>query len=209
MEQKQSSEYISIPEYARRRNVSAAAVYKRLDGTLKPFLKVIDGKKFLSVDALEFDGIQPVENGIQPPLKTQEHNRQEPGCQDIPQDGNSMAWKALDALERQLAEKDRQISRLQEEAAELRQAAADKDKFIQEQSSRLALLLEQSQELQRNNQILLGAAQGMKTEQRSPQEAQGAAQAAEPNESQGEAPGENRTDRKSHTGFWKRLFGRE
>ena len=84
----------------------------------------------------------------------------------------------------------------------MRQAAAEKDKFIQEQSKQLSLLLEQSQELQRNNQILLGAAQGMK-----PGESLEAPRTAENNECSNETPGEKETDRGSRGGFWKWLFG--
>ncbi|MBR4927438.1 MAG: hypothetical protein IKY98_03830 [Alphaproteobacteria bacterium] len=171
MEQTTTEKVISISEYAQVRGCSVAAVYKRLDGTLKPFVKVINNKKYLTSDVLELEGIQPVETGLKPGLKgfnpglkAQEHpgNQEADAREQTPPAPAVGVLEALEALERQLAEKDRQISRLQEEAAEMRQAAAAKDKFIQEQASRLALLLEQSQELQRNNQILLGIAQGGK-----------------------------------------------
>ena len=61
METKQS-DYISIAEYARRRGVSVSAVYKRLGGTLAKYIKIIDGKKCISLEAL-------VEEGYTPPLK--------------------------------------------------------------------------------------------------------------------------------------------
>ena len=64
--------FISVSDYAKLRGVSVAAVYKRLGGSLKPYDKEIDGKKFLSVDVLEAEGIKPVEKGIQPGIKPQE-----------------------------------------------------------------------------------------------------------------------------------------
>ena len=64
--------FISVSDYAKLRGVSVAAVYKRLGGSLKPYYKEIDGKKFLSVDVLEAEGIKPVEKGIQPGIKPQE-----------------------------------------------------------------------------------------------------------------------------------------
>lgn len=59
------NDYITIAEYATRRGVSVSAVYKRLGGTLKKHYKVIDGKKYISVEAL-------VEEGITPPVEAQE-----------------------------------------------------------------------------------------------------------------------------------------
>lgn len=177
MEQTTTEKVISISEYAQARGCSVAAVYKRLDGTLKPFVKVINNKKYLTSDVLDLEGIQPVEKGLKgfnPGLKAQEHpgNQEADAREQTPPAPAVGVLEALEALERQLAEKDRQISRLQEEAAEMRQAAAAKDKFIQEQASRLAVLLEQSQELQRNNQILLGLAQGGKPGTPAEEEAQ-------------------------------------
>ena len=55
----QQNDYITIAEYATRRGVSVSAVYKRLGGTLKQYYKVIDGKKYISVEALVGEGITP------------------------------------------------------------------------------------------------------------------------------------------------------
>ena len=216
MEAKTNSGFITISEYARRRGVSVAAVYKRLDGTLKEYVKEIDGKKFLSVDVLAAEGITPVEKGYIPGLNTQEEadagkpgeNQEAPASQE---QTPPVFLGVLEALERQLAEKDKPIERLQEQAAELRQEAQEKDNFIREQSSRLSLLLEQSQELQRNNQILLRLSQGGKVEtpeaQEAPVEAQDAAQGEEQPASQEEAPAEETTGTKPRRGFLGRLFG--
>lgn len=215
MEAKTNSGFITIAEYAKRRDVSVAAVYKRLDGTLKEYVKEIDGKKFLSVDVLAAEGIKPVEKGFIPGYNTQEttdagnpgENQEAPASQE---QTPPVFLGVLEALERQLAEKDKQIERLQEQAAELRQEAQEKDKFIREQSSRLSLLLEQSQELQRNNQILLRLAQGGKEEteeaQEAPVEAQDATPPAEQPASQEEAPAEETTGTEERRGFWRRLF---
>ena len=216
MEAKTNSGYITIAEYASRRGVSVAAVYKRLDGTLKKYYKEIDGQKFLSVDVLAAEGITPVEKGFIPGYNTQETpDAGKPGeSQEAPASQEQtppVVLGVLEALERQLAEKDKQIARLQEEAAELRQEAQEKDKFIREQSSRLSLLLEQSQELQRNNQILLRLSQGGKIEtpeaQEAPAEAQDAAQGEEQPASQEEAPAEETAGTERRRGFFGRLFG--
>lgn len=216
MEAKTNSGYITIAEYAQRRGVSVAAVYKRLDGTLKKYVKEIDGKKYLSVDVLAAEGITPVEKGFIPGYNTQEApDAGKPGeSQEAPASQEQtppVFLGVLEALEKQLAEKDKQIERLQEQAAELRQEAQEKDKFIREQSSRLSLLLEQSQELQRNNQILLRLAQGGKEEteeaQEAPVEAQEAAAPVDQPANQGEAPAEETASTEERRGFWRRLFG--
>lgn len=212
----QNKGFISVSDYAKLRGVSVAAVYKRLGGSLKPYYKEIDGKKFLSVDVLAAEGIKPVEKGIQPGIKPQEageHPGEESTGTPASQDTTPPAiLAALEALERQLSEKDKQIERLQEEAAELRQEAQAKDKFIQEQASRLTLLLEQSQELQRNNQVLLGLAQGAtparrEDTQEAPGQAQDEATPAEQPASQEEAPAEEAAAPASPGGFWRRIFG--
>lgn len=191
-----NDDFISVSEYAKLRNVSAASVYKRLDGTLKPYVKIIGNKRYISKKALEIDGYQPVENGYQPGLKEVETEAsQDKAPEQAAAPADTALLIALEALQNQLSEKDKQIERLQNEAVELRQAAAEKDKFIQEQSNRLSLLLEQSQELQRNNQILLGAAHDIRARNRENQESQ---DTASPN-----AP----EDKKEKKSFFKWLFG--
>lgn len=199
-----NEDFISISDYAKLRHVSPAAVYKRLDGTLKPYVKIIGNKKYISRKALEIDGYKPVENGYQQGLKeveTEAAQDKEPA--EAAAQADTALVKALEALQNQLSEKDKQIERLQNEAVELRQAAAEKDKFIQEQSNRLSLLLEQSQELQRNNQILLGAAQGVKARSQEKEETQEPAQAAEAPEVNADTPGEQ----KKKKSFFNWLFG--
>ena len=46
-ESKTGEEYITVAEYAKVRKVSTTAVYKRLETSLKPWYRVIDGKKLL------------------------------------------------------------------------------------------------------------------------------------------------------------------
>lgn len=142
-----SKDFLTIAEYAKIKGISTAAVYKRLKTSLQPFITIVNGKKCLLSTVLE----DSAERGCQPSCKPVVNQL---STVDNPAAGAVEA--ALAALQKQLQEKDKQIEKLQEEAAEMRRTAAEKDKFIQEQSTRLSVLLEQSQELQRNNQILLG-----------------------------------------------------
>ena len=167
-------EYLTIAEYAKIKGISTTAVYKRLKTSLQPFTTVVNGKKCLLSTVLELDeagGLEPFETKVETVVNPVA------GAVD----------SAIQALQDQLKEKDRQIERLQEESAELRRAGAEKDKFIQEQSAKLSLLLEQSQELQRNNQILLGYSQAKPKEEEP--------QAIEP-------PKEEEVKK----GFWRKIF---
>ena len=173
-----NKDYLTIAEYAQIKGISTAAVYKRLKTSLQPFSTVVNGKMCLLSTVLEDSAESGCQPGCQPnykPLSTV----------DNPAAGAVEA--ALAALQKQLQEKDKQIEKLQEEAAEMRRAAVEKDKFIQEQSTRLSVLLEQSQELQRNNQILLGLTQAKPTEEQP--------ETAEPDKAGQEKKG-----------FWKRFF---
>ena len=111
MEQTTTEKVISISEYAQVRGCSVAAVYKRLDGTLKPFVKVINNKKYLTSDVLDLEGIQPVEKGLKeglkgfnPGLKAQEHpgNQEADAREQTPPAPAVGVLEALEALERQL-----------------------------------------------------------------------------------------------------------
>lgn len=151
-----NDKYITVAEYARIKQVSPASVYKRLNTSLKNYVKEIDGKKYLPADLLEEEGYQPPLSTVDTPLSTQDIPDQEQGHQA------DAILEALKALQKQLDEKDKQIERLQQEASELRQEAQEKDRYIQEQGRRLSDLLEQAQALQQNNQVLIAQARAEK-----------------------------------------------
>ena len=66
--------FISVSDYAKLRGVSVAAVYKRLGGSLKPYYKEIDGKKFLSAQVLVEEGITPPVEEVEKPVKKKKKN---------------------------------------------------------------------------------------------------------------------------------------
>ena len=127
-----------------------------------------------------------------------------------------VALDRIQSLEKQLAEKDLQIRRLQEEAEDLRRSNAEKDVFIQEQAGKMMVLLEQAQELNRNNQILLGVEKGLtpgveKVEEglTPPVEAQEKQEAEETPANQKDANQEETTGTEQRRGFLGRLFFRK
>ena len=61
-------ELLSVSDFAKKLNISVQAVYKQLNGKLKPYLTIVNGKKMLQVQALEAlrddSEIQPDANNI-------------------------------------------------------------------------------------------------------------------------------------------------
>lgn len=58
------SEYLTIKAFANLAGVSSQAIYQRLDKDLKKYLKVIEGKKMLSSEALTEFGINKIDKGV-------------------------------------------------------------------------------------------------------------------------------------------------
>lgn len=208
-------DYITIAEYAEIRGISKQAVYQALNTKLKPFYMEIEteGKpqKVLKIGVLSGAELERFNKGLNQFNNQVDSRVSSAESQPTPPKFDP-TQRAFDLLESQLKEKDRLIE-------ELRQTIAAKDTHIQEQSSRLAELLAVSQELQRNNQVLLRLAQG------EPQQPAPGVQGEEiPPDNAGhgdeEKPAESRrpaaevepaeppqTDRKK-AGFFARLFGR-
>lgn len=151
-EKTMSKEYITIAEYAKIKGVSTSSVYKRLTTTLQPYyIEVENGKKALKSEVLEVEGLR-VDNLSTPNLTT-------PPQEDVNPSSTSFQPSYIDEL---LKEKDKQIEELKKELAAARQMCEEKDTFIMENTKKLLAALEQSQELQRNNQILMARQQEVK-----------------------------------------------
>ena len=127
------SEYISVKDYAMLKGISKSAVYKKLSTTLQPYVEVVEGKKMLKIQCL-----------TESELKRYSTN------------SGKVFNPNSTILEEQLRAKDKQIESLQEQIKELNIAMATKDEHIMKQSTKLTQLIEQSNKLQENNQILIG-----------------------------------------------------
>lgn len=149
-------EYLTVSEFAAAAGVSKQAVYQRLKGTLKPFVKVEQGHKIIDISALNYISENSDFKGFNSRLN---NGVESTPHRDAAADQNNYL---LQSLMEQLKEKDKQIERLQEELRCAAVAADEKDKYIQEQGRRLADLLEQSNKLHENNQILIGLANDYK-----------------------------------------------
>ena len=99
-------EYITVRQYATAANISAQAVYQRLDKDLKPFVKLIKGRKMLSIEVLHLLGVSDA------PIT----------CQEQPNE-----------VDKQLASgENTEIERLQQEIQDLKQQLLDKQERIKE-----------------------------------------------------------------------------
>lgn len=88
-------EYISVSEYAKIEGISVQAVYKRLNGSLKPFLIVKDGKKLIKSECLS----STYSTTFKPEFKTD----------------STLDSTIVEMLKAQLEVKDRQIEALQKQ----------------------------------------------------------------------------------------------
>ena len=157
---------ITIAEYARIRGCSTAAVYKRLDTTLKPYSKTVGKKAYLSRQVLIDEGLITVENPVEEETKNQPLNITVDNPLQPQEDSTEPATiEIMKVLERQLEAKEKEIERLHQENNNLQQQLNDAAKHNQENTERLLELLAQAQELNRNNQILLAQSNNKQPEQ--------------------------------------------
>lgn len=116
---------ITVAEYAKRTGVSTTAVYKKLSTSLKPFLTVVEGKKYIDITALE----KAAQKGKNPAIKAEF----ESSSKEVP-----------NGLEQRLKELEAENQRLQEE---LKEAKLTAERFFQ--------LADQAQKLHHADQVRL------------------------------------------------------
>lgn len=105
---------LSIKEFAKLANVSTQAIYQRVDKDLKPFVKIEDGKKTISDEALEL-------------FQSKTNNQVESN------NNRSDTLKGLiDSLQRQLEIKDKQIAEKDEQLKNLTNALLNEQKSAQQ-----------------------------------------------------------------------------
>lgn len=86
------NEYLTVSEYAKLEGISVQAVYKRLNGSLKPFLIIKDGRKLIKSECLT----STHSTTFKPEFKTD----------------STLDSTIVDVLRAQLEAKDRQIEQL-------------------------------------------------------------------------------------------------
>lgn len=128
----------TIKEFAKLRKVSQQAIYKQLDGKLKPFLVVRDGQKYISGDFFQQETPTTEDS-------TKFNNHSTEVEQPVERDTNGENYREmLDILREQLREKDNQISTLHNQVEQLFNQIKEKD----EHAERLTKLLENAQKIE-------------------------------------------------------------
>lgn len=105
-------EYLTVAEFAAAAGVSKQAVYQRLKGTLKPFVKVEQGQKVIDISALNFISENSdfksfnsrLNNGVESTPHRDTANQNDYLLQSL--------MEQLKEKDCQLAEKDKQIAQL-------------------------------------------------------------------------------------------------
>lgn len=186
------TDLLTIAEYSKLRGCSVSAVYKRLkspSNRIHSYVVRQDGQTFLKAEILAAEELRSdceaspprsdrkIEGSTTAPTPDEEvENPVEEGIGTL----------AIKVLEQQLAEKDRQIEDLNRRLNEAAQ-------HEREMTDRLADLLAQANELQRNNQILLAQANQPKQIEAAP--------APDPD------PGDPVEEPKQKRPWYKKLFG--
>ena len=129
------AELLTVKEVAEVASVTTQAIYQRLKKDLKPYVEYENGRAALNPDVLKILNKENIASATRGMAATTE-----------------LLQKTIDSLMEQLATKDAQIASFQEEIVK-------QNGHSREQSDKLIALVEQVNDLQKNNQILLKAAQ--------------------------------------------------
>ena len=128
-------QYLTILEFAKRVGVSKQAIYQQLNKKLKPYLIVVDGAKKLDIKALdEVYGQSSVKDNSK-------------------EDEQELNKLLIDSLNRQLKEKDRQISELHRLLATSQMQLTESQHRVQQLEDKQALNqeVEQSKDQERKS----------------------------------------------------------
>ena len=138
-------EYLSISEYSKIKGVSYQATYKKLNGTLKPYVEIVNGRKMLKKSVLD--------DFFLTPTSTLNLNVNERSLNDFERSETQGSQRAnvVSASASTQTEIERINRRNEEIIDDLRQQIKDKDIQIAEMSSKIANLFERL--LQNKNNI--------------------------------------------------------
>lgn len=101
-----TADLITVAEYAKAKGVSVQSVYKQLNNRLKPYLKEVDGKKYL---------LSTVLTEIQPNHSTEDEQPfNNHSTEVLNQSLIETMQKTIEVLQNQLSTKDEQIKQLNE-----------------------------------------------------------------------------------------------
>lgn len=148
-------EYITVKELAELQGVSVQSIYQRFNTTLKPYIKVIKGKKCIDIKALEEVYHLDIK-GFKQDIKQDFKEIKQGFKDDTSTDTIKLLQDTLDTLKQQLEQKDKQI--------------AEKDKHIEELTK--SLQFEQGKSKNLEDRVLLLEDQGAAEPSQEPTQAE-------------------------------------
>jgi len=198
-------EYLTISEYSKIKGVSYQATYKKLNGTLKPYVEVVNGRKVLKKSILD--------DAFLTPTSTLKMNVNERSLNEFERSETQGSPRAdIDGASSSTRAEIERINRRNEEIIDdLRQQIKDKDIQIAEMSSKIANLFETHQRLVENNQtlqlryqMLIEEKENKKDINLNAETVEESVDDAEVDNSGAHSPEDNKPEKK---GFFQRLFG--
>lgn len=192
------TDLLTISEYSKARNCSVSAVYKRLkspSNRIHNYVVRQDGKIFLKAEILDAEELRCADPppAVRAP-KSEAHSNTAPNPVEEVEEGaveEGIGAQALRILEQQLSQKDKIIE-------DLNRRLEDAARHEREISDRMAELVAQANELQKNNQILLAQAQQRSLIEQPPE--------PDPDPIQEQINADPEPPRKK-PGLWQRIFG--
>jgi hypothetical protein len=133
-------QYISIAEYAERTGTSRQAVYKKLSTSLQKYVKVIDKKKMLNIQALEGFNCQ------------EECQQVDKSCQGNCQPVDIQTQQLINMLQAELDIKNHQIKELNERLAETNKILDQEQQLNAINAKKLVMLEDVQVQLQKTKQ---------------------------------------------------------
>lgn len=134
-------EYLTIKEVSKAAGVSVQSIYQRLETSLKDYVKIVKGKKYLDISVLrDIYGVE-VEKALKDIKQGFKQDIKDDSKGDKSDDTVKLLQDTLDTLRQQLEQKDKQIKELHN--------LLDQEQQLNAINSKKILELEQKQEEQK------------------------------------------------------------
>lgn len=145
-----NNDYLTVSQVANIVGITTQAIYKQLHNQLQPFVVKVGNKTMLKKTVvIEFY------NKELPTKFATVTNQTQSSLQPLPTKTNQV----IESLNEQLKTKDQQINDLLSKQDKLQDELNKQNEHNRKQSDKLITLVEQVNELQRNNQVLLAQSQ--------------------------------------------------